>query len=216
MQFFWTHLSSYLEEEHTREETVQHIHDWMVLNAATLFPQNCACCSVHKAEREFGDLKREIVDQTSWLSSDTKFQHIQSIFKAKHFAFVKADLFNPETTTAIAKKLQERNLTLDSIYLSNTKEYAEVEGLLPKYREAMKPLQSVSRKETYLFDTKDRDIDGSLVQRMRSGFHRCRMEEAFPERTIHRFPHYALVSVIVSGRDVDSFLNSLLPDGARF
>jgi len=182
VEYFWEHVKPIIVSN-DRKGTIAKINDFIFTNRNKLFP-GCSCCSVRKAESGLRNLQREISQGTSWLSSDERFQKIQSIFKANKFACVRADLTDEKATEEIARNLAEKGLTLDTIYVSNIREYTECDDKLALFQKAMEKLKSVSTKETLVVDTAVRDkgshSDEKQMQQIRKGFVDATMQEYFP------------------------------------
>lgn len=185
-ELFWKMISSVVPTS-TREEAISKIRAINLGNPTALYP--CTCWGGKKAKIEDVDLKEEISNQISWLSTDASYACIQKIFQKKHFAFIKGDMFNPGTTRSLAQVLQDHGLVLDTIYLSNLREYAEIQGCLPQFRSAMHELQRACFDQTYVVDTKPRVVcrprSTPLTQWMRSGFYRADMQQAFVESLMY-------------------------------
>jgi hypothetical protein len=125
---------------------------------------------------------------SSWLSSEESYSRIQQIFQNKNFVFIRGDLFKSETTKKVAEILQQKGLFLDTLYLSNLREYAEVQNRLDSFRSAVKELQVICDENTYLVDTRPRcdplHTCSPLTQRMRRGFYNASMEDVLPASPI--------------------------------
>jgi hypothetical protein len=114
-------------------------------------------------------MQSEIDGNLSWLSSETRFQMIKDIFQNDRFIHLPIDLRSIDSTTHISETLEQLDLKLDSIYLSNIVEVVKPE-LLENYKNAIERLRANSTSSTFLIDTYPREggirSDAPLLQRM--------------------------------------------------
>jgi hypothetical protein len=104
------------------------------------------------------------VQGAAWLLSDAQFLAIKAIFDNNCFVYKRIDLTDVEAIKTLAN--QVAHLKFDSVYLSNVREYVEIEGKLPLFHEAIKALKASITPETLFIDTVPRvyGIAGSNEQ----------------------------------------------------
>ena len=88
------------------------------------------------------DLITEAYAEESWLCCDEKFAKIKKIFNSGHFIFKRIDLCDKKEIESVSKILKERNITIDTIYLSNVVEYIDSAAEKETFIAAMKHLIS--------------------------------------------------------------------------
>lgn len=196
LEYFWENIKPIIVSN-GREGTIEKISEFIVKNHAKLYQNRkcsckCPCSSFKIAQGAVHSLGMEIKKGLSWLSSDDKFGRIQTIFKANKFAFVRADLTDEKATEAIASALKTGNFSLDSIYLSNVREYTEYNKKLELFQKAMEKLKAVSTPETLVVDTKVRDLGNycrdKQMQQLRTGFIVASLDEYFPPSLKSAYP----------------------------
>lgn len=185
---FWDRLKEIVQKSQ-REETIRTIHEFILNNAAAFFPKECACCRNKYAQMYIRGNENEIQKGTSWLSNDKRYERIQKIFNANRFAFVRADLYDPNVMERISDTLKSKTLTLDGIYLSNVREYAESDGRLDSFQRAQGMLKASCTSETFVVDTKVREGGlrhvEELRQQFRLGFRDSSESDFFPRSPEH-------------------------------
>lgn len=146
---FWEFLSNLIPHA-SRRQCTHMIKRFIARNSQSLFEKPC------EARKWIKNLNEELRLKISWLSRDIRYQKIQQIFVNHCFVFVQGDLCSTHCLRGIVTVLRERNLFLDSVYLSNTREYAETDCLLEYLQHSLNELRHVSTHQTYVIDTKPR------------------------------------------------------------
>ena len=85
-------------------------------------------------------LETEVLSGQSWLSSDDKFAKVKQVFDSGHFIFKRMDLCKPAAFQSMSAIFKERNITIDTIYLSNTVEYIGTPTEKRAFTESLEPL----------------------------------------------------------------------------
>lgn len=183
-----------IAESNDRMETIRKINDFILANHADLYVSTCSCCSTEdKAKYQISNLEKDIKRNVSWLSSDERFAKIQAIFRADKFALLSADLSDSNAMQAIADALKANNLTLDTLYLSNVREYEEHDGKLDSFRSAVEKLKAVATPETLVVDTKVRSggthSNEDQIQQLRRGFLETPVKDFFPQSPVPQHTH---------------------------
>jgi hypothetical protein len=129
-------------------------------------------------------LESDINSGNSWLSTQAKYAKIRNIFNQGHFIFKRLDLFNSLSVRALSQAISKLNLTLDTVYLSNVREYAEGESALSRFQASVQELLPIITQQTLVIDTKPRinGLQGSeiLVQRVIRKIVQSNLVSAFP------------------------------------
>ncbi len=222
VECFWSKVSEIIIES-SRIEAIEKIASFLQANTKVISPKDNYCfggknlSSLERTKSMMSGLRKNIEKGSSWLSSDESFDHIKSIFKARKFVFIRADLCEKEATGTIARALKEQDLFLDCIYMSNVSEFAEKYYGLEKFRSAMAEFKLASREDTFFVDTAPRVGGGKihnherLEQRMRRGFFKTKVEYAFessPPCEQHHYDSLPFKVVAMSADELLKFMQS--------
>ncbi len=108
------------------------------------------------------DLAREVLNGTSWLSTQSKYWRIKTLFHLNRIEFKQVDLCNPTPLKWITTAINISGLSVDIIYLSNVQEYAAKEKKLTLFYKSLKPLIAPA---TWIIDAHE-GPDNFLLQRI--------------------------------------------------
>lgn len=151
---FWNQMQCIITQSSSRDDVITQVKD-LLLDKKDFYYTSYTSPdgSLSTAKYYIAELDREIVSGASWLSSDEKYQRIKEIFDANHFVCLQQNLCNKRAMDALAGTMEERGMTLDTLYLSNTREYAEMDSLLEVYQESLDKLITA---RVFVIDTKPR------------------------------------------------------------
>jgi len=107
------------------------------------------------------DLASEVFNDESWLCCDEKFAKIKQIFDKGHFIFKRLDLCDKKEIESVSKILKERNIAIDTIYLSNVVEYVDSAAEKETFISAMEHLIS---PKTLVVHTQPREDPGCPLE----------------------------------------------------
>lgn len=153
VQKFWNNVIPIIKNGKNREQVQMAILQEVLKNQDYYFPNM-------NAETEFGQqtilFMATIEANTSWLSDDTRFNSIQKLFRENRFAFVLGDYTNVKFTIKVAKFLSGMNLAIDTLYLSNIREYAEAHKVMLAFRISVSVFKVVINDDSIIIDTEPR------------------------------------------------------------
>ncbi|MFT4553825.1 MAG: hypothetical protein ACI9S8_002467 [Chlamydiales bacterium] len=145
---FWSNMQKIIARSEDRVIALENIKSLLVDRKNLYYGQNSS--ALNFAKTYIQSLEREVWRGQSWLSTDEQYAKIKKIFDSGHFTFLRLNLCNQEAMDQIATIIGEKNMSLDCLYLSNTREYAEIEGLLETYQ---KSLDKLITKNCFVIDT---------------------------------------------------------------
>lgn len=129
-------------------------------------------------------LNEQISSGQSWLSNQTKFDSIKSLFANKTFVHLTQDLSDPKTTTMIQVAMKTHSLKFAILYLSNIREVCEGKGELARFQEAMGKLQECADEHTLVIEVELRPgglrNEAPLTQKVFDQFHQTDPTVMFP------------------------------------
>lgn len=120
---FLNETAKIVTETSCREKAIENISSHIVQKNGSYFQDQ-----PNAAERKVGLLREEIVEGTSWLSTDESYHHIRNLFLLERVAIKRLDLCDPEAMKLLAAAIKTHQLSVDTFYLSNVHEYASLEG----------------------------------------------------------------------------------------
>lgn len=128
VEHFWNRAHEIIRSSDNRLEVAKKIKSLLQTEASRYFPE-CGNYGTIEQEAiaECHALDREITNELSWLSNDTSFAKIHDIFFRDCFIFKRVDLFDQTSIEVFAEMMQQENIVLDSVYLSNIGEYCMME-----------------------------------------------------------------------------------------
>lgn len=156
----------------TITEAKKAVYDIMSENAEFFFRRSRKTSFFMESPTEqagvsYEDFITEIRQGLSWLSCKKRFSIILELFRQHHFFFVRADFSDPVVMQKLQRRLAEGLMHLDTLYLSNVREYVSVDGRITSFQNSMRSFIS---PQTLLIDTDIREggVYGStrLVQRV--------------------------------------------------
>ena len=118
-----------------------------------------------------------IIDGTSWLATDEKFDFIKGIFSKDKLVFKRMDLTNTNATKSLVVTMKEQGLVINTVFLSNVREYAESDGNLQYFQQAVMNLADVMTPKSLVIDTKPR----------KNGIHEVEVLTQRRFRDLHKF-----------------------------
>jgi hypothetical protein len=89
----------------------------------------------------------------SWLGSDESFNFIKNIFRENRCLFIKLNILNHEDIIKISRWLESKQLTIDSMYLSNISEWLDFRGQLA-YKANVNLLLRQINSQVFIIDAK--------------------------------------------------------------
>jgi len=164
VEHFWKQMQVIITSSSKKEEVISKVTDLLKKEQTRYYPEGstslCLTTGIYtkiSTEGSVAEYLKELDDEVlcahSWLSSDDKFARIKRIFDNKHFIFKRMDLFESEPIEAMGKILKERNITVDTIYLSNVYEYAKSPEVKQQFKKAV---QYLILPETLVIRTQSR------------------------------------------------------------
>lgn len=168
VQKFWQEIEKILCRVSTKEEAIQEIIATLTEQSASFWPD----CTTYedkqcKVKRCVKNLKLEISSGRSFLSTSKNFAKIKRIFDEGHFIFERVNFFDYKKIGVLSKSVSKLNLTLDMLYLSNLREYAEEAGYLPHFYASISTLFKSMHNYTVIIDTEPRVIDFNAFPKQR-------------------------------------------------
>lgn len=147
---FWNQMQPIITGSSNRLEVIGKVRELIRRHSENYFgggkePHFVHCCI---EERLFS---RELETQLSWLSSEAQFRRVQRIFNNQGFVFKLLDFCDLEAFTKLGQIFKERQISIDTAYISNC-----VEFLIPEpeqlyyYRCA---LEQIIEAETHVIHT---------------------------------------------------------------
>jgi hypothetical protein len=118
VQSFWQQMEPLLKSATDRLDALAKIKD-LLLQRGTEY---CCLNSSYPPTQYLANLRRleeEVALGKSYLSTDERFEKIQKIFISNHFYFAPLDLFDSEKFGELHRELGSRNITVDTMYISN-------------------------------------------------------------------------------------------------
>lgn len=166
IQKLWKEIQEIVLQSSLNTEALSRIKKVLVDKADKFWP-SCFCdkpgCeaksksyAIEYANSYIEDLEKEVLTEVSWLSSQTKFLKIKHIFDKRHFIFKRLDFFDKKNMQLLSKTFKHLRLTLDTSYLSNIREYAEISHQLTNFRESIAELRLSMTDKTLIIDTEPR------------------------------------------------------------
>lgn len=108
-------------------------------------------------------LREEILKGTSWLSTTRRFNKIKEIFVNNRFIFKRVDVTDRESMQSLKEAIQNAQLKVDALYVSNIAEYLKPDEAIP-FKEGMR---LIAQNNTLVVDTAPRPTkDAPLKQRV--------------------------------------------------
>ncbi len=184
IQKFWSLMSEVICRAQNEKIGKEDIIQTLKRNAGLFWVEKCGASPGEIAIIYCDNLEREVQAGNSWLSTVERFKTIQRLFQERRFLFKPINLFNRTQMQKLCQSVQALQIKFDTVYLSNIKEYAENEGKLSEFREAVGELRAVVSDQTLFIDTKSR-MQGTWgqqehVQRVTQKFLQSSMEKRFP------------------------------------
>lgn len=223
VQKFWKEMEKMMLCVSSKEEAYQAIVTTLRKKATSFWTdctceENCQTTAQDKAEDYIKHFTSEIHSGLSWLSTTKRYKIIERIFKEGHFKFKRIDFFEYKKIGLLSKAIKRLKLTVDLIYLSNIREYAEKKNLcLPNFYLSIAELQKCVTDRTFIVDTLPRVIDETVPpqQRIIQNIRSTHLEKSFPPSSPdlnQQFLYYPPEQVIVFLRanyclPINSFLS---------
>lgn len=152
---FWISMQNIIADSSDRIKALNEIKSLLMMKRDIYYTRSSPSqsSSFSSASYYIHQLEEEVRSGKSWLSTNEQYGKIKRIFDAGHFTFKRLNLCNKDAMDEIATIMEENQMSLDSLYLSNTREYAEDDGLLEVYQ---KSLDRLATKKAFVIDTKPR------------------------------------------------------------
>lgn len=192
---FWSFMQPIITSSSSPSEALDSIKTLLIKEASRFWPPANKIYSIEEpalhAEHSIAALEIEIKEGTSWLSSDKQFQVIKNIFDNNHFIFKRVNFCNQNAMAFFAKQMSNCALKLDTVYLSNIREYVEFAGTdqgLAPFHASLKELKIIATDQTFFIDTRPRlhglaqlsdKEESPLEQRVINKFVSCNIEKSF-------------------------------------
>jgi hypothetical protein len=169
---FWKEFAQKMASSvNTIDEAQDVVYDIMNENAEFFFRPSrqiifFGATPLEQASMSYEKFIKEIRQGLTWLSCKKRFSIILELFRQHHFFFVRADLSDPIAMKKLQRRLVEGSMHLDTLYLSNVREYVNDDGRIASFQNTMKSFVS---PETLIIDTNIRESLYSLkplVQRV--------------------------------------------------
>lgn len=146
---FWKEMIPIIKRSSSASETYQNMEQYLKDNADNFN-------GIQYVDYTINLMIQEIMNGQTWLSTYEQFNTIKAIVEKDRLIFKLLDLNDPTKLEALDRVLSHHALSLDIIYLSNTREYAEDDKVLKTYKESMQKLQNSFTYETQVIDTEPR------------------------------------------------------------
>ena len=150
-QYFWKRMSEIICKGQNEAQVLDTVIDFIRSEKNTFWPDENG-----QADGYCFNLRKEVQDGNSWLSTPQRFKTIQRLFQEGRFLFKLINLCDKKDMHQLCQAVQSLNLKFDVVYLANVKEYAERWGKLSDFREAVGELRSVASNDTLFIDTHTR------------------------------------------------------------
>lgn len=163
VQTLWEQTSVIIKQNAQYDQAKQAIEK-LVTDKTNEFWSACTCdnqdCKNKNSQRlasiSIRNLNHEIQSGISWLSSQPAYEKVKHIFDANHFVFKRIDLFDAHSVRMLSQTINQLGLTVDTIYLSNIREYAEFRNRLPDFHTSMSELSQSITDKTLVVETQPR------------------------------------------------------------
>ncbi len=166
-EHFWTQMKTILSQSSIRKEVIGKVKQLLIDNTDRYYGNESGKYDPPAVtQRYIKGLDREIDDGESWLSDDIKFARIKRIFDRGNFEFLRLDITDPSGFDLLRKQLAQRDITADTLYISNTMEYM---GSRDEVISTIRSMGGLTQPGTFLVDTAARICHACdpLVQRTR-------------------------------------------------
>jgi hypothetical protein len=110
VQSFWQQMEPLLKSATDRIDALAKIKDLLSKRRVEYFGEGST---------NFEHLEKEVALGKSYLSTDERFEKIQKIFTSNQFYFAPLDLFDSEKFGGLHRELKQRDITIDTMYISN-------------------------------------------------------------------------------------------------
>ncbi len=195
---FWSRMQSLIASSSTPSKLLEDVKELLRKNASDFWPpvNSSKVYSVEEpsiqAEKAIAVLEMEVKEGASWLASEEQYRVIKNIFDKNHFVFKRVNFCNQKAMEFFAKHMAKHKLQLDTVYLSNIREYVEYAGTdqgLEPFHASLKELKLIATDQTFFIDTRPRIFglavpsnitEGPLEQRVLKTFVSSSIEHSFP------------------------------------
>lgn len=171
VEHFWAHMKPIIQNSNTRIQLLTSMARLLTENQNDYYDgyfTNDPIAPQTIRLSQYRSLDKEIANGNSWLSDDIKFARIKKIFDQNHFLFLRLDLSDPKSFKCLKNELTQRNINLDTIYISNILEYMKTTDSVRKCAESV---MEVIHPQTLIIDTIERTYmeksSGHPTQRVR-------------------------------------------------
>ncbi len=166
VEAFWSRIPEIIKGSSCRSEVVEKVKLLINEKKEVYFSGGKRSTPTKAAAEAVHFFEMGIIDGTSWLSSDEKFNAIKKIFDKGRFAFRLVDLFWKDQVEAFMDELYDQERTIDTVYLSNVHEYLESEEDGMDY---MDSLVELIEPNTVVVHTQPRGVFTKLRQKVTIG-----------------------------------------------
>jgi hypothetical protein len=142
---FWKIWKVILAESINRENTILALQNSIKLLKTAFWGEAAESFAPFFLEK----LQEELVDKTSFLSSDEKFEEIRRIALKGNIVFKTCNLFLPESFTDISRRLRENGYFADLVYFSNISEFVQTSNDAMGFTESVKRIVGIGT--TFIF-----------------------------------------------------------------